>query len=95
VRLGLARDCPRYSGGRYQPLELQAAAKGRHDRQAASAAGVLPSAMTERPAAWAPASEGGGGPVLGARRSGRNALNIAARKLQRARAELARLEDEN
>jgi hypothetical protein len=28
VRLGLARDCPRYSGGRYQAAELQAATQG-------------------------------------------------------------------
>jgi hypothetical protein len=28
VRLGFARDCPRYSGGRYQEVELQAAARG-------------------------------------------------------------------
>jgi micrococcal nuclease len=28
VRLGLARDCPRYSGGRYQAVELEAAATG-------------------------------------------------------------------
>jgi micrococcal nuclease len=29
VQLGLARDCPRYSAGRYQGVELEAAAHGR------------------------------------------------------------------
>ena len=28
VRQGLARDCPRYSGGRYAAAERQAAAEG-------------------------------------------------------------------
>ena len=28
VRMGLARDCPRYSRGRYREAELQAAAQG-------------------------------------------------------------------
>ena len=28
VRAGLARDCPRFSGGRYGAAELQAAAAG-------------------------------------------------------------------
>lgn len=28
VRLGLARDCPRYSGGRYEQAEPQAAEQG-------------------------------------------------------------------
>jgi hypothetical protein len=28
IRLGLARDCPRYSGGRYEQAELDAAEQG-------------------------------------------------------------------
>lgn len=33
VRLGLARDCPRYSGGRYAELERRARAKGAKIRE--------------------------------------------------------------
>ena len=28
IRMGLARDCPRFSGGRYEEIELEAAAQG-------------------------------------------------------------------
>jgi hypothetical protein len=40
VRQGLARDCPRFSGGRYAAAEPQAAAGGRRSRQATRCRGT-------------------------------------------------------
>jgi endonuclease YncB( thermonuclease family) len=41
VRQGLGPDCPRFSGGRYQAAERQAAAAGRHDPRDVPPAAIL------------------------------------------------------
>jgi Staphylococcal nuclease homologue len=46
VRIGLARDCPRFSGKRYREVEQAAADQGATIRETYRLPGVLPSAVT-------------------------------------------------
>jgi hypothetical protein len=46
VRLGVARDCPRFSGGRYRMIEAQAAADGATVGRTYRLPGILPTLTT-------------------------------------------------